>query len=112
MKIAGYERGEFRYGVNGVRALIRATGKTPLQMIGRGFDPSDFEAGVHLVWGGLLWSNNRLVPDTVGEWFDADPGAYREAVASATRSLTETFERFVPSAEEPEGDEEEKERKN
>lgn len=82
-----------KYTVNSVRALIQETGKTPAELLQNGFDPTDFDLGVKLIWGALLHSNRKLKPDTVGEWLDLSEGVYSEAVTAAAQALTEAFQR-------------------
>lgn len=105
MKIGGQER-EFRFGLNAIRALIRATGKTPMEIIQSGLDPTDFELGIHIIWAGLLWTNKNITPDIVGAWLDADPpGTYTQALIEAGNALVKAFERcFATGDIEEEGE--------
>jgi hypothetical protein len=108
MKLGGQER-EFRFGINANRALIKATGKTPMELVQDGFDPTDFDIGVHIIWAGLLWSNRKLTPDLVGQWLDAEdakqPGAYVKAVSEATSEMVASFERSFGTGEDEEEEE-------
>ncbi|HPU78321.1 MAG TPA: hypothetical protein PK409_09470 [Thermosynergistes sp.] len=97
MKINGKDM-ELKYTVNSIRALIRETGKTPAQIMGGGFDPTDFDLGVKLIWAGLLWSNPKLTVDIVGNWLDAEGGTYSEAIMEATKALVAAFERQFGTA--------------
>ncbi len=109
MKLGGKDR-TFRFGLNSIRALIKATGKTPMAIIQNGLDPTDFELGVHIIWAGLLWEDHDITPDMVGEWLDrAKPGTYTKALIAAGNALTKTFEHaFADNGTEEEGKEEEK----
>lgn len=107
MKLSGKEM-ELKYGVNSIRALIRETGKTPMQLMQDGFDPSDFELGITLIWAGLLWTNRKVTPDIVGQWFDDDPEAYLPAITEAMQTFLHAFQRSLgvkseDQEEEPEG---------
>jgi len=93
MKLNGQEV-ELKYGVNAIRALIRETKQTPLQIMQGGFDPSDLELGISMIWAGMLWSNKKITPDMVGDWIEnAEPGAYLEAVTEAVQGFTVAFTR-------------------
>lgn len=94
MKLAGKEM-ELKYSVNSIRALIRETGKTPMQIMQDGFDPSDFELGITLIWAGLLWTNRKVTPDIVGQWFDDEPEAYLLAVTEAVQTFLNAFQRSL-----------------
>ena len=108
IKLAGREY-TLKYTVNSIRALIQETGKTPAELLQNGFDPTDFDLGVKLIWGALLHNNRKLKPDTVGEWLDLSEGSYSEAVTAAAQALTETFQRqFGVEAEVEEDEDEEK----
>lgn len=110
MKLAGKEM-ELKYSFNSIRALIRETGKTPMQIMQDGFDPSDFEIGIALIWAGLLWTNRKVTPDIVGQWFDEDPEAYLPAVTEAVQVFLHAFQRSLGVKPEEE-DAEESEEKN
>jgi hypothetical protein len=58
-----------------------------------GFDPTDFDLGVKLIWGALLWENPKLTPETAGEWLDLADGIYGKAVVEAAQALMKSFER-------------------
>ena len=45
--------GEFKYGVNAIRALIKATGRTPDQFLGENFKALDMELGTTIIWAGM-----------------------------------------------------------
>ena len=92
MKIGGKNR-EFRYGVNGIRALLRATGKTPGEIFGGGFDPRDVEFGCTLVWAGLLWQDRNLTIDQVGDWLDEEEHLYVDAVKEGLARFLDSFKR-------------------
>lgn len=109
MKLSGKEM-ELKYGINSIRALIRETGKTPMQLMQDGFDPSDFELGITLIWAGLLWTNRKVTPDIVGQWFDDDPEAYLPAITEAMQTFLHAFQRSL--GVKPEDQEEEPEGKN
>ena len=47
--------GELKYGVNAIRALIKATGRTPDQFLGENFKALDMELGTTIIWAGMLW---------------------------------------------------------
>lgn len=108
MKIAGQER-ELKYGVNSIRALQKAIGRTPAEIFSDGFDVSDFELGIHIIWAGLLWSNKKLTPDMVGNWIDAEPERYEETLTEAINTFSESFTRTLgvkPDEDEETGDDE------
>jgi hypothetical protein len=110
MKLSGKEM-ELKYGINSIRALIRETGKTPMQIMNDGFDPSDFELGITLIWAGLLWTNRKITPDVVGQWFDAEPEAYVPAITEAVQVFMSAFTRSLgvkPDEEEADEDPEAK----
>lgn len=91
--VLGGKKRELKYSVNAVRELIKATGKTPAELLGGGLDPTDLETGVKLIWGGLLHENPKLKPETVGDWLDAAEGVYAEALTEAAAALMRTFEK-------------------
>lgn len=99
MWIGGRER-EFKYPINSIRSLIHRTGRTPAQIMQGGFDPTDFDLGVYLIWGALLWENPKLTPETVGEWLDLADGVYGKAVVEAAQALMRTFERQFGAGDE------------
>lgn len=92
MKLGGKARG-FKYGLNGIRALVRETGKTTQEILEGGFDPRDVELGILLVWGALIWQDRNLTVDQVGEWLDAEEGLYVDAAQEAMNALLEGFRR-------------------
>jgi len=105
MKLSGKEM-ELKYGINSIRALIRETGKTPMEIMQNGFDPSDFELGITLIWAGLLWTNRKVTPDIVGQWFDDEPEAYLPAVTEAVQTFLHAFQRSLGVKPEEAQDEE------
>lgn len=111
MKLAGKEM-ELKYSINSIRALIREMGKTPMQLMQDGFDPSDFELGVTLIWAGLIWTNKKLTPDIVGQWLDEDPEAYLPAVTEAIQAFLGSFQRSLGVKPADAEDEEESDEKN
>lgn len=92
VKLGGREY-ELKYTVNAIRALIKETGKTPAEILQNGFDPTDFELGVKLIWGALLHANPKLKPDTVGDWLEMSEGVYSEAVTAAATALMAAFQK-------------------
>lgn len=102
MRLGGKER-NFRYTVNSIRQLIKMTGETPSEILS-GFDLTNFDVGVKLVCGALLWENPKLTPDIVGEWLEEDDGIYAQAVTEAVNALVASFNRQFKV--EIEGDEE------
>jgi hypothetical protein len=111
MKIGGKNR-EFKYGVNAIRAFVRAAGKTPDEIFGGGFDPRDMEFGCTLVWAGLLWQDRNLTIDQVGNWLDEEEHLYVDAVKDALASFLDGFKRCFGSAETGEDASGEPEEKN
>lgn len=108
IKLAGREY-TLKYTVNSIRALIQETGKTPAELLQNGFDPTDFDLGVKLIWGAMLHANRKLRPETVGEWLDLSEGVYSDAVTAAAQALIEAFQRqFGVEAEVEEDEDEEK----
>lgn len=83
----------FKYSINALRALIRETGKTPLQILDGGFDPTDLDFGIKLIWAGMVSDNRKLTPDMVGAMFDDAPEEYAPAVTEAIKAFIAAFER-------------------
>lgn len=95
--------GELKYGVNAIRALIKATGRTPDQFLGENFKALDMELGTTIIWAGMLWQNKSLTVDEVGDMLDAESGLYAEAFGEAAKKFIESFNRlFVVEAEKEE----------
>lgn len=93
--------GEFKYGVNAIRALISATGKTPAEIINmKEALAYDMEVGASIIWAGMVWNNKNLTIDEVGDLLDSGEGLYVEALKEAFGSLVTAFNRlFIPPAE-------------
>lgn len=87
--------GELKYGVNAIRALIKATGRTPDQFLGENFSALDMELGTTIIWAGMLWQNKSLTVDEVGDLLDAESGLYAEAFGEAAKKLIEAFNRLL-----------------
>ena len=95
--------GELKYGVNAIRALIKATGRTPDQFLGENFKALDMELGTTIIWAGMLWQNKSLTVDEVGDMLDAESGLYAEAFGEAAKAFIEAFNRlFVVEAKKEE----------
>ena len=92
--------GEFKYGVNAIRAIIRATGKTPQEiLIKKEALATDMEIGTVIIWAGMLWKKKTLTVDEVGDMLDAEEGLYIEALKEAFSAFVFAFNRmFVPAA--------------
>lgn len=90
----------FKYSINALRALIRETGKTPLQIMEKGFDPTDLDFGIKLIWAGMVSDNRKLTPDMVGAMFDEAPEEYAPAVAEAMRGFIASFQRAFSAKDE------------
>jgi len=103
MKLGGKER-TFKYPVNSIRKLIEMTGKTPAEILSN-FDTTNFDIGVKLVCGALVWENPKLTPDIVGDWLEEE-AVYTQAVTEAVNALVNSFNRQFKI--EPEDDKEEK----
>ncbi len=89
--------GELKYGVNAIRALIKATGRTPDQFLGENFKALDMELGTTIIWAGMLWQNKSLTVDEVGDMLDAESGLYAEAFGEAAKAFIEAFNRLLVS---------------
>ena len=94
--------GELKYGVNAIRALIKATRKTPDQFLGENFKVLDMELGTTIIWAGMLWQNKNLTVDEVGDMLDTENGLYAEAFGEAAKKFMEAFNRLF-LVEQPKG---------
>ena len=90
--------GEYKYGVNAIRAIIRATGKTPHEILNmKEALATDMEIGPVIIWAGMLWKQKTLTIDAVGDMLDLEDGLYIEALREAFSAFVFAFNRmFVP----------------
>ena len=84
---------DIKYGINAVRAVIKATGKTPSEIFQNAFKGDDFEMGTILIWAGLLHQDKNLTIEQVGDWLDTEEGLYIKAVTEAVKKFMEAFNR-------------------
>lgn len=84
---------DIKYGINAVRAVIKATGKTPSEILRDGFKGDDLELGTTLIWAGLLHQDKNLTTEQVGDWLDSEEGLYVKAVTEAASGFIATFNR-------------------
>lgn len=84
---------EIRYGINAIRELLRATGRTPGDIFTEGFDPRDVDFGLSIIWAGLLWQNRDLTVVEVGDFCDEQDGRYVALIGEATEKLIAAFRR-------------------